>query len=60
MAYRSKEIKEIIPLLRRNGYSKIRTKGSHFIYSNGKNTISINLKLNEMVKRRIIKENHLV
>lgn len=45
--------------LRRNGYYKIRTRGSHFIYSNGVNEISINHHPNKMVIRRLTKENNL-
>ena len=45
--------------LRKNGYYKIRTRGSHFIYSNGVNEISINHHPNKMVIRRLTKENNL-
>lgn len=58
--YESKEMKEFKPILKRNGYHEIRSRGSHFTYSNGTNQITINVKLNEMVKRRLIKENKLV
>ena len=42
--------------LRRNGYYIDRWKGSHAIYSNGTQTVAVNIKLNEMVARRITKE----
>lgn len=54
--YTSKEFKY---LLRRNGYEKMRTKGSHSIYKKGDKTVAVNLKLNPMVCRRLIKENDL-
>lgn len=47
-------------MLRNNGYSKIRCKGSHFTYCNQcGNKIVINKNINKMVARRIIKENDL-
>ena len=36
------DFKTMKKILKLNGYSLNRTKGSHFIYSNGCNTISIN------------------
>ena len=54
--YTTKEFKKI---LRLNGYDEIRTKGGHTIYKKGDKTISVNLKLNRMVCRRLIKENDL-
>lgn len=47
---------EMDRLLRRNDYTLDRWKGSHAIYSNGTNTVSVNIKLNKMVARRIVKE----
>ena len=38
------------------GYELKRTKGSHFIYSNGRRTISLNKDLNHMVYKRLLKE----
>ena len=58
--YVTKEMKEFVPLLEKNGYREIRSNGSHFIYSNGHNTISVNKNLNRMVRKRLIKENNLV
>jgi len=51
--------KTMCKILKQNGYILLRTKGSHFIYSNGNRTISINKDLNMMVARRLIKENQL-
>lgn len=53
------EYRKFEEVLKNNGYVKIRTSGGHNIYSNGKNTISINQKPNKMVVRRLIKENNL-
>lgn len=53
------DFKKMRKVLDMNGYKLIRTKGSHFIYSNGTRTISINKDLNMMVARRLIKENGL-
>ncbi len=38
----------------------MRSKGSHFIYTNGVNHITVNKDLNKMVQRRLIKENDLI
>ena len=57
----SKEMREFVPILRKNGYTKARTRGSHTIYVN-RNThkhISVNANLNRMVRERLIKENNL-
>ena len=53
------DAKEMKKILRANGYDYIRCKGSHFIYSNGKNTIAVNKDLNCMVARRLIKQSNL-
>lgn len=42
-----------------NGYEYKRCKGSHFMYSNGTNTVAVNNHLNRMVAQRIIKQYHL-
>ena len=55
--YTAREFKK---LLSRNGYKSLRWKGSHEIYSNGKNIISINNHPNRMVCERLIKENNLI
>lgn len=51
--------REFERLLRRNGYRLDRVNGSHYIYTNGSNSISIKPKINKMVARRLIKENDL-
>ena len=57
---KTKEMREFEPILKANGYRKIRSNGSHFIYSNGNNTISVNKNINRMVRKRLIKENNLM
>ena len=53
--------RSFIKILKNNGYVLVRKRGDHFIYKNKDgNIISINLKLNPMVARRLIKENELV
>ena len=49
-----------VPILKRNGYRLDRINGSHFIYSNGNNSITVNKDLNKMVRKRLIKENNLM
>lgn len=52
--------RKFIRLLRENGYKLIRQNGSHSIYKNDNgNTITININLNAMVARRLIRENNL-
>ena len=58
--YPTKELRDFADVLEDNGYYQIRTNGSYYIFSNGKNTISVNKNLNRMVRRRLIKENNLV
>ena len=57
----TKEMREFVPILRKNGYTKARSKGSHFIYINRTThkTITVNKDLNKMVRERWIKENGL-
>ena len=56
--YSSREFRHI---LSNNGYTHIRTTGSHMIYSNGERQIVITSKnLNAVICRRLIKENKLV
>lgn len=57
----TKEMREFIPILRKNGYIKARSKGSHFVYINRTTHkhISVNKDLNKMVRERLIKENNL-
>lgn len=54
-------IRKIRKILKQNNYTYIRTKGSHEIYSNGKNTVSITYPItNALVARKIIKNNNLI
>lgn len=55
-----KNLREFEPILKVNGYREIRSRGSHFMYGNGKNHITVNKDLNKMVQLRLIKENNLV
>lgn len=54
----TKEMREFVPILRKNGYTKARSKGSHFTYINRTihRTITVNKDLNRMVRERLIKE----
>ena len=56
----TKEMRSFVPILESNGYHEIRSRGSHFIYSNGTKQITVNKDLNKMVRKRLIKENNLV
>lgn len=58
--HKPKNLREFEPILKANGYHEIRSRGSHFIYGNGKNQITVNKDLNKMVQLRLIKENNLV
>lgn len=51
--------REFEQLLVNNGFSLCRIKGSHFIYKNGKDLISVPKNLNKMIGLRLIKEYHL-
>ena len=57
----TKEMREFEPVLRRNGYARVRSSGSHFIYINRTTHrhISVNKDLNREVRARLIKENNL-
>ena len=55
-----KNLREFEQILKANGYREIRSRGSHFMYGNGKNHITVNKDLNKMVQLRLIKENNLV
>ena len=56
----TKEMRSFVPILESNDYHEIRSRGSHFIYSNGNNQITVNKDLNKMVRKRLIKENNLI
>lgn len=51
--------KEFATILTKNGYYHVRTSGSHSIYTNGVNTISVPMSHNCCILRRLIKENSL-
>lgn len=58
---KTKNMREIEPLLKSNGFTYARCNGSHFIYVNrmtGRH-ITINKDLNKEVKSRLIKEFNL-
>lgn len=48
--------KEFETILRKNEYKKIRYKGSHQIFKNRDNVLSIPIHLNCCIARRLIKE----
>ena len=50
------EFKAITKVLKEKGYSLDRVRGSHYIYTNGKHTFSVNKNLNRMVFQRLMKE----
>lgn len=52
--------RQFIKILHYNNYRFDRQTGSHKIYKNGINTISVPKKLNKMIALRLIKENRLV
>ena len=58
--HKPKKLREFELILKANGYHEIRSRGSHFIYGNGKNQITVNKDLNKMVQLRLIKENKLM
>lgn len=57
----TKQMREFVPILRKNGYTKARSKGSHFTFINRttRRIITVNKDLNPMVRERLIKENKL-
>ncbi len=50
------EFKAITKLLKEKGFELNRVRGSHYIYTNGKRTFSVNKDLNRMVFQRLMKE----
>lgn len=60
--HRTKEMRKIVPMLERNGFTYARSKGSHFVYINRRTDkhVTINKDLNREVKARLIKENNLM
>ena len=57
----TKEMREFVPILHKNGYTKARSRGSHTTYINRTTHkhITVNNNLNAMVRLRLIKENNL-
>lgn len=55
----SKQMREVVSALESSGYALRRHRGSHYIYSNGEDTVVINKNLNKMVGKRLIKEHNL-
>lgn len=47
-------------ILRKNGFVRERSKGSHTYYTRSGKGVVINIKTNRMVWRRICKENGLI
>lgn len=47
----TKEMRDIVPILKRNGYILVRSKGSHFIFKNRTThrTMTINKNLKWMI-----------
>lgn len=53
----SKKVREVMPLLKKNGFRVVGIKGSHIKFKDDiGNTIVVNNNLNEMVRKRIEKE----
>lgn len=52
--------KEFIRIVKKNGYVYNRYKGDHAIYIKDGKHISIPLKLESVIARRLIKENNLI
>lgn len=54
------KVQEFKKILRDNGYKEVRCCGSHQIWSNGENKITLPaVKLSPVIAARLIKENHL-
>ena len=48
--------RDIEKILRKNGYSYVRSNGSHKIFSNGAATAVVPVRLNKMLALRILKQ----
>ena len=48
--------RQFCKLLERNGYCLDRKNGSHFIYTDGTQTVCVNKDLNRLVAQRLTKE----
>ena len=57
----TKEMRDFVPILEKNGYIKVRCKGSHFIYVNTAThkSMTVNKDLKRVVKRKLIKQYNL-
>ena len=54
------KFKDFISLVEKNGYSLVRNKGSHYIYSNSEGKhISIPIHIRCVIAQRLIKEHNL-
>lgn len=54
------KVKEFKKILRDNGYKEVRCCGSHQVWSNGANKITLpTVKLSPVIAARLIKENKL-
>ena len=51
--------KEFQKLLNDNGFTLVRTKGDHYIYKRGKDTVVATKEPNKMMVRRMIKTHNL-
>lgn len=62
--YNNKKIissREMIQLLKANGFDMVRNNGDHKIFKKDDKTVAVNMgNLNRMVARRIIRENNLL
>jgi predicted RNA binding protein YcfA (HicA-like mRNA interferase family) len=47
-------------ILRNNGFECVRHRGDHRIWKNGNRTVVLSRQINQMICRRLIKENSLV
>ena len=58
---KSKRMRDFDIILRKNGYTPARCKGSHFMYINRTThrIMPVNKDLNDMVRQRLIKEYNL-
>ena len=60
--YATKEMREIVPILKRNGFTHARTRGSHFVFVNRVtgDHITVNKDLNKEVRARLVKQYELI
>lgn len=61
MGHRSEPTRKFVHILKNNNYYYVRSSGSHDIYSNGINSITVTVpEMNKMLRKRLIKENNLI